>query len=388
MSKNLLLVYFFCLGLFLTGITRAVDTPPAPKKLITLGPTAKLNNVLFQAYVNTTGPTWTSLWNRDTQKISQEPGSEGYEGHSKNPFVAQFVSDGKNYSLRAGRAGVAPIYFTLKTTGKVPRYAIMGELVTVIDTSEFSILQNPPIVLIPELDYFGPGDPILRIRAIVARELSGNFDLKFAVKPPGENVLVTWSEPITVNKFNMGTDPVVYERPLGSNPLKGDFYFDVAFLDSSKRTLALSRFVASVGEYQTPGRIDPTIDEVDLWVDEDLNPDALAMYGRIPRGLQGTASVYYGNKLIASSLELHRKDLLVADLRGTKQKFPAVRERLVVYFHDTGCVLIFNWDNRFDPGQVEPLRMMTAQKQDRHQLNLQAIKSKAEGRSTTPALTY
>ena len=85
-----------------------------------------------------------------------------------------------------------------------------------------------------------------------------------------------------------------------------------------------------------------------------------------------------------SSLEVHRKDLLVADLRGTKQKFPAVRERLVVYFHDTGCVLIFNWDNRFDPGQVEPLRMMTAQKQDQHQLNLQPIKNKAEGRSTIP----
>ncbi len=108
------------------------------------------------------------------------------------------------------------------------------------------------------------------------------------------------------------------------------------------------------------------------------------LYGRIPRGLQGTASVYYGNKLIASSLELHRKDLLVADLRGTKQKFPAVRERLVVYFHDTGYVLIFNWDNRFDTERVEPLRMMTAQKQDRHELNLQAIKTKAEGRSTTP----
>jgi hypothetical protein len=37
MPKKFVIGLLFLFGLFLTGITRAVDTPPAPKKLITLG---------------------------------------------------------------------------------------------------------------------------------------------------------------------------------------------------------------------------------------------------------------------------------------------------------------------------------------------------------------
>lgn len=342
----------------------AADTPPpvpGPDDVL-LGPNANVNDFAFDVYSSISGKAFKDYWCPSTGKVYGVQGIQGYKAHTKDATIADItVTDEKtgDYGMKLKRPGVTSVFFTDEKSGKVPRYGVLGEMITVTDPTELPILQNQPVDIIAERNFLDalPGE-MLRLKGIFRQELAGNFTLNFTVRRP-DDWIGTFSKNVFGNKFAPSTNAVLYEEGLGEAPQKGQYNIEVRLINTSRRTIAISRFDVWIGEYGFAGRIgSPVIDEAELWVlYEDFAPDAFAVYGRFPKRADGGARLYLDNRLISSKLKLYRRDVLIFDVQGTKEKFPAMRQRLVVFFEDVGYSLVFNYDNPVDPQQVEPLKL-------------------------------
>jgi hypothetical protein len=359
----------FLLLLIANPAPAADGLPPAESGNVLLGPSARLNDKGFNAHSSVTGTAGRDYWNPSAKKMSREPGIQGYKAHTKNATIATIAMNERTgqYTLSLNRPGVTSVFFTDEKNGKVPRYGVLGELITVIEPAEFPILRNQPVDIIVERNFLRaiPGE-ILRLTGIFRQELTGQFTLNFTVVRP-DGWRLSFSTNVRQSRFAAATDAVLYEEPIGEAPQVGQYNVEVILSDAARRPVAINRFDVWIGGYGFPGRTgSPVIDKAELWVlYEDFSPNAIAISGRFPQRLSGGARLYLDNRLISTKIERYESDQIIFNVQGTSEKFPATRQRLVVVFEDIGYSLVFNYDNPVDPQQVEPLKLPAGVGKDR-----------------------
>ncbi|MBI2822770.1 MAG: hypothetical protein HYX74_11160 [Acidobacteria bacterium] len=357
-------LFGFLVVLSLAGaVAPAADEPaPAEGGNTLLGPSGKLDGLGFSAYSSVNGTICRDYWDSSTKKKQSVPGSQGFRAHTKDSSIADILITNEktgDYVLHLKRPGVTSVFFTDANSGKVPRYGAVGELITVVDPAELPTLQGQPVDIVAEQDFLLPiPGEIFRLRGLFRRELAGRFTLNFTVTAP-DGRLARFSKSVPQSRFAAGAGAVVYEEPLGEGAQTGQYNVEVVLSEASGRMIAVSRFDIWIGEYGFAGRIgSPRIDDAVVWVsDGDLTPDGFAVYGRFPKRFQGSARLYLDDRLVSDRLELYRQDLIVFDLRGTQERFPATRRRMALFLEDVGYSLAFDYDNPVDPRQVEPLKL-------------------------------